>query len=63
MVNINVFFLKINPCVSACNCNPEGSESQQCDSDGQCDCKGTVQGKHCDICPSNMFDISEGCLS
>ena len=50
-------------CVSACDCDPEGSESQQCDDSGQCQCKGTVQGKRCDMCPRNMVDISLGCVS
>ena len=48
---------------AACDCDPEGSESQQCDESGQCQCKGTVQGRRCDSCPRNMVNVTLGCVS
>eukprot|EP00116_Pleurobrachia_bachei_P004643 sb/3464905/ len=41
----------------------QGSESLQCDSNGQCPCKGTVQGRQCDMCPRNMVNITAGCVN
>ena len=49
------------PC-RACNCNPAGSESQQCDSQGKCTCKPGVTGQKCDRCLPNYFGFSQaGC--
>ena len=31
-----------------CNCDPEGSESQECNSNGICDCKPWFTGDNCD---------------
>lgn len=34
-----------------------GSESQQCDSNGQCKCKPGVTGEKCDRCEANYYDF------
>ncbi|CAD5234464.1 unnamed protein product [Bursaphelenchus xylophilus] len=47
---------------TACNCNPLGSESEQCDDNGQCRCKPGVTGQHCDQCMNGFYDFSaSGC--
>lgn len=36
---------------SACNCNPEGSETLQCDHEtGHCKCREGIGGVKCDEC-------------
>ncbi|CAD5229337.1 unnamed protein product [Bursaphelenchus okinawaensis] len=47
---------------TACNCNPLGSESEQCDEQGQCTCKPGVTGERCDQCKNGFYDFSaSGC--
>ena len=49
------------PC-RVCNCNPTGSASLQCDSQGRCICKPGVTGEKCDRCLPNFFGFSQrGC--
>ncbi|EDO36523.1 predicted protein, partial [Nematostella vectensis] len=51
----------LEPCV-ACGCNPVGSVSLQCNSEGQCRCKPGVTGIKCDKCQANYFGFSQtGC--
>ncbi|XP_052124491.1 basement membrane-specific heparan sulfate proteoglycan core protein isoform X6 [Frankliniella occidentalis] len=51
----------------ACYCDPRGSLSSECNSDGSCTCKTNVEGHSCDYCRPGTFDLSpnnsEGCLS
>ncbi|XP_046546813.1 LOW QUALITY PROTEIN: laminin subunit gamma-1-like [Haliotis rubra] len=50
-----------NRCID-CQCNPIGSESQQCNKQGQCRCKPGVTGDKCDRCEANYFDFTNyGC--
>ena len=49
-----------------CNCDEQGSNSKQCNSNGQCDCKQNVVGTHCNLCPSletTGFPSCEGIIS
>ncbi len=41
---------------SPCNCSPDGSASESCDSPtGQCRCRPGVEGRRCDSCrPGNL---------
>ncbi|XP_076463865.1 usherin-like [Babylonia areolata] len=51
-----------NGCM-ACNCNPVGSTSMACNPDnGQCQCKGTVEGLKCHQCVDGFYNFSSGCL-
>ncbi|XP_053546192.1 basement membrane-specific heparan sulfate proteoglycan core protein isoform X4 [Bombina bombina] len=49
-----------------CRCDLRGSVSDQCDSQGQCQCKPHVEGPTCSTCRPNHFylsaESSEGCL-
>jgi laminin gamma 1 len=46
----------------ACQCNEQGSISQQCNSEGQCECKPGVTGERCDQCKPGFYDFSpSGC--
>lgn len=48
----------------ACDCNPVGSMSYQCDDKfgGQCQCKMNTMGRQCDKCVPQTYDFSpEGC--
>lgn len=47
---------------SACNCDPEGSLSLQCDTNGNCPCRTNIEGKHCDRCMENKYNITAGCI-
>ncbi|XP_057674386.1 laminin subunit gamma-3 [Corythoichthys intestinalis] len=48
------------PCLP-CNCNPNGSASLQCDSEGRCTCGGRgVTGDKCDKCRSGFHSLAPG---
>ena len=51
----NVYF-------SACNCDPIGSLDLQCDQYGYCPCRPSVDGRRCDRCQENKYNMSAGCL-
>ncbi|XP_039763394.1 laminin subunit gamma-1 [Pararge aegeria] len=47
---------------SACNCNPTGSRSLQCNAEGKCQCKPGVTGDKCDMCAPNHYEFTnQGC--
>ncbi|GJQ78719.1 putative laminin subunit [Trypoxylus dichotomus] len=46
----------------ACNCDPVGSRSLQCNTEGRCQCKPGVTGDKCDRCDINHYDFgAHGC--
>lgn len=46
----------------ACNCDPVGSRSLQCNREGKCQCKPGVTGDKCDRCELNHYDFgATGC--
>lgn len=48
----------------ACNCDPLGSVSDQCTTDGQCLCKQGVEGVRCQRCAADHYDFNVyGCRS
>ena len=58
----NFFRLTPSDDCQACNCDPVGSASLQCDAKGQCTCKPGVTGIKCDKCQANFFGFSQtGC--
>ena len=48
-------------CISACNCNSDGSLGVACDENGRCVCRPGVLGVKCDQCGENRFNLSAGC--
>ena len=61
----NLNFNKVLYCmclISACNCDPEGSHDMQCDDYGNCPCIDGVEGKRCDRCMENHYNITAGCI-
>lgn len=45
-----------------CNCHPVGARIQQCDINGQCQCKPGVTGDKCNRCQANYHDFGiTGC--
>ena len=48
----------VNPEYDQCNCNLDGSISQDCDSQGICSCKENVVGSNCDQCRSGSFGLT-----
>ena len=48
--------------ISACNCDPEGSMDMQCDDYGNCPCNAGIEGKRCDRCMENKYNITAGCI-
>ncbi|XP_050394037.1 laminin subunit gamma-1 [Patella vulgata] len=50
-----------NRCID-CQCNEVGSESMQCNGNGQCRCKPGVAGEKCDRCEANFYEFGPlGC--
>lgn len=48
-------------CVN-CGCDPVGSRSLQCNSQGKCQCKPGVTGDKCDRCSNNFYQFGQhGC--
>lgn len=45
-----------------CRCNIFGSKDQICDENGQCLCLKNAMGLKCDICKTNTFNITVGCI-
>ncbi|XP_013114833.1 laminin subunit gamma-1 [Stomoxys calcitrans] len=57
----NFYMREDNYCVH-CGCDPVGSRSLQCNSQGKCQCKPGVTGDKCDRCDSNFYQFSaHGC--
>ncbi len=58
--------------ILACNCNTDGSLSEECVqygdvTAGQCNCKSNVMGSRCDTCKNGHYNLSKdnpsGCQS
>ncbi len=48
----------------ACDCDLGGSTDMQCeDRSGQCICRPNVEGRQCDRCEENKYNITAGCIS
>ena len=45
----------------ACECDGKGSETLQCDSNGQCSCKTGHNSTKCDKCSENYFKDQGDC--
>ena len=43
--------------ISACNCNTQGSNSNNCDANGVCSCKTNIINAKCDTCQSGFFNF------
>lgn len=57
----NFYMREDNYCIH-CGCNPVGSRSLQCNSQGKCQCKPGVTGDKCDRCDANFYQFSaHGC--
>ena len=56
------FFMREDGYCTNCGCNPTGSRSLQCNSEGKCQCKPGVGGDKCDRCEENHYNFgSHGC--
>lgn len=59
---MNIFEIFFIGCQS-CDCFPIGSLSRSCDLvTGQCSCRDTVEGRKCDRCLENKYNLQAGCL-
>ena len=41
--------------LTACNCNIDGAESQDCNNVGKCSCKSNVIGQKCEKCKNEYY--------
>lgn len=58
------FFMREDGFCTHCDCNPIGSRSLQCNSEGKCQCKKGVGGEKCDRCEQNHYNFGiHGCQS
>ncbi|TDG52532.1 hypothetical protein AWZ03_000765 [Drosophila navojoa] len=56
------FYMRDNAYCVNCACDPVGSRSLQCNSQGKCQCKPGVTGDKCDRCANNFFQFGpHGC--
>lgn len=56
------FYMRDDGYCIHCDCNPTGSRSLQCNSEGKCQCKKGVTGDKCDRCEANHFNFGiHGC--
>ncbi|KHJ43700.1 laminin EGF-like protein [Trichuris suis] len=47
----------------SCDCFPIGSIDMQCNvASGQCQCHANVEGRQCNKCKENMYNLEAGCL-
>lgn len=55
--------LDLHPCPTACQCDPQGSLSSECNPHGgQCQCKPGVVGRRCDLCATGYYGFGPiGC--
>ncbi|XP_017771023.1 PREDICTED: laminin subunit gamma-1-like [Nicrophorus vespilloides] len=60
---VDYYQLETGECRS-CNCDPIGSYSSQCNTNGYCSCKAGVAGQKCDKCKENHYNFgNRGCES
>ena len=57
---IFVFEITIQNSFLECKCDPEGSSSIECSSNGQCTCNIGYTGEKCDICADTFFSQERG---
>lgn len=56
------FYMREDGYCVHCQCNPVGSRSLQCNSEGKCQCKPGVTGDKCDRCDNNYYQFgNHGC--
>lgn len=56
------FYMRDDGYCISCGCDPIGSRSLQCNSEGKCQCKPGVTGEKCDRCESNYYNFgAHGC--
>ncbi|XP_055378436.1 laminin subunit gamma-1 [Condylostylus longicornis] len=56
------FYMREDGYCIHCGCDPIGSRSLQCNTEGKCQCKPGVTGEKCDRCDSNYYQFSiHGC--
>lgn len=57
------WWLHAGPVPAACQCDPQGSRSSECQAQGgQCECKPHVLGRRCDHCAPGSYGFGPlGC--
>ena len=59
----NLYFSAAGSDCVPCDCNEDGSNSTQCDREGQCVCNPGVRGLRCDECRPDHYNFtSTGCV-